>query len=154
MIELEVFLHEICRSLVNIIAYKFGYRWDLFHVANGTQTCGCERLKYFDALVLLVLWETLLPQNLIEFIDDEDWSISVEFLYRIVKDSPSCLIYLISLPLAPTCILNPIHFIFLHLLFNVEQVCFAFFEDFIALWGLWIGVSLNHDIAFFVFDDG
>ena len=98
--------------------------------------------------MLFILSLTLLSQKLVVLIDNKYRRVPIKLLHRIVKDSASCLIHLIRLAFAPGCILNPVLFIFLHLLLDIEQVCLAFFEDLVAFGCLGI-CCLDHLLFIF-----
>lgn len=135
-VKLKVLSHEIRGGLVNIIGNKGLDRWDFFEVPYRSEPSGCKCLQHLDAIMRLLLLLFLFLKHLIKLIDSQDGDISVELLDRVVEDSTSRLIDLVGFPAAFVRAFDAILVVFLHLLLDVQDVCFSFFEDFVPRWGL------------------
>jgi hypothetical protein len=62
-----------------------------FHVSHRSETCSGECLENVDTVfvVILAFGIILFPLYFDELADDSQTNVSIEFLHRIVKDSPS-----------------------------------------------------------------
>lgn len=128
IVELEVFLHQVCRSLFNVIGDQATDGWDFFYVPDRSQPSCCECLQNVYACKNMLLPRLFLLEYLCKLVNRKNRDVSIELLDRVVKDSAASFIYFIGIAASFVDANNFVLIIFLHLLLDVQDAGFAFCE--------------------------
>lgn len=127
-VELEVFRHQVCRCLFNVIGDQAADGWDFFHVSDRPQPCCSERLQNIYAWKVLLLPCLLRLDYICKLVNRKNWDVSIELLDGVVEDSATCFINFIGIAASFVDTNNFVLIILLHLLLDVQDASFAFCE--------------------------